>query len=211
MNFDIEKISAIACYRLLIGAVVPRPIAWVSTLSESGVANLAPYSFFTVASCAPPVLAFVQVIPRDNTEKDTLRNLRQTKQCVVNVVSAENAEVMNASCADYPSDISEFDAVGIPFVASHSVSPPGVANAQVRFECTLREIQCIANQPMGGNLILLDVVNIFVDDAVLRDGNIDTMALDAIGRLAGDSYANTRQTFDLARPMLTKPLKKKTP
>ena len=209
MNFDITKISAIACYRLLIGAVVPRPIAWVSTLSKSGVTNLAPFSFFTVASCNPPILAFVQVIPRDNSEKDTLRNLRGTRQCVVNVVSFENAEVMNASCADYPPEISEFDAVGIPFVASHSVSPPGVANAQVRFECTLREIQCLADQPMGGNLILLDVVNIFVDGAVLHDGNIDTMALDAIGRLAGDSYANTRQTFDLARPVLSSVIKVK--
>ena len=195
-----------ACYRLLIGAVVPRPIAWVSTLSEGGVTNLAPFSFFTVASCAPPVLAFAQVNPRDNSDKDTLRNLRETKQCVVNVVGFNNAGVMNASCADYPPEVSEFDAVGIATVASLSVSPPGVANAQVRFECTLREIKCIADQPMGGNLILLDVVNIFVDDAVLRDGNIDTMALDAIGRLAGDSYANTRQTFDLARPVIAKPV-----
>jgi flavin reductase (DIM6/NTAB) family NADH-FMN oxidoreductase RutF len=102
VNFDITEISTIACYRLLIGAVVARPIAWVSTLSESGVTNLAPFSFFTVASCAPPVLAFVQVIPRDNSEKDTLRNLRETRQRVVNVAGFNNAVVMNATCADYP-------------------------------------------------------------------------------------------------------------
>ncbi len=202
MNFDTTKISAADCYRFLVSAVVPRPIAWISTQSAEGITNLAPFSFFTVASCTPPVLAFTQVNPRDLHEKDTLRNLRATRQCVVNVVSDALAEVMNASSGDYPADISEFAAVGIAPAASVMVAPPGVAAAPARFECTLRDIICVSPQPSGGHLILLDVVNIFVSDTVLAGGRIDPDALDAIGKMGRDFYTRTQDTFELVRPKI---------
>ena len=202
MNFDTTKISAVEAYHLLVGAVVPRPIAWVSTLSTDGVANVAPHSFFTVASCAPPVLAFTHVSPRNGHEKDTLRNLRATRQCVVNIVSHQLAEKMNASSGDYPSNVSEFESVGIKQVASARIAPPAVAEAKVRFECTLRDIITVSDLPLGGHLVLLDVVEIFVSDSVLREGRIDAENLDAIARMGGDIYATTRDRFEIKRPKI---------
>lgn len=205
MHFDTAGIAPKHIYQLLVGGVTPRPIAWVSTISANGISNLAPHSFFTVASCAPPVLAFTHVNPQDGHEKDTLRNLRATRQCVINVVDAAHAEVMNASCGDYPHEVSEFEAVGIPSVASRSVVVPGVETAPVRFECGLREIQCISPLPLGGHLILLDVLHIVVDDRVWHDGLIDQQLLDAVGKLGGDRYARTRDQFEMKRPKLDKP------
>ena len=152
MNFDPLNIEATQCYKLMVGSITPRPIAWISSLSSTGVLNLAPYSFFTVASCNPPVLAVTQVNPRDRAAKDTLTNLRATHECVVNIVSEDQAAVMNASCGDYPADVSEFSAVGITSEPSHLVAVAGVKAANVRFECRLREVLTISSLPMGGHM-----------------------------------------------------------
>lgn len=164
MNFDPKLIEATQCYKLMVGSITPRPIAWVSSLSATGVLNLAPYSFFTVASCNPPVLAVTQVNPRDRAAKDTLNNLRATQECVVNIVSEDQSVLMNETCADYASNLSEFAAVGIASEASHAVAVAGVKAAKVRFECRLREVLVISSLPMGGHMMLLDVVNIFVNE-----------------------------------------------
>ena len=202
MNFDPKVIDAQTCYRLLVGSIIPRPIAWISSLSAGGVLNLAPYSFFTVASCNPPVLAVTQVTPRDRAAKDTLNNLRTTGECVVNIVSETLAGVMNATCADYPASTSEFDAVGIAREASHLVAPDGVRDASVRFECWLREIIDVSSLPTGGQLMLLDVVSIYASDSVMINGNVSPQLLDAVGKLGGDLYTSTRERFEMARPVL---------
>lgn len=202
MNFDPKNIEAAASYALLTGSIIPRPIAWVSSLNEDGILNLAPYSFFTVASCNPPVLAVTQVVPRDQTSKHTLDNLQTTSQCVVNIVSEALAEAMNATCANYPRHISEFSAVGIESEASHRVAPAGVKDALVRFECTLRDIIDVSSAPMGGQMMLLDVVNIYVNDLVMISGTISPQLLGAIGKLGGDFYARTQDTFEMTRPVL---------
>lgn len=203
MNFDPSLIEATQCYKLMVGSITPRPIAWVSTKSATGVLNLAPYSFFTVASCNPPVLSVTQVNPRDRAAKDTLTNLRATGECVVNIVSEGQASVMNASCANYPAEISEFSAVGIESVPSQRVLVAGVAAARVRFECRLREVLEVSSLPMGGHVMLLDVVNIFVNESVLVDGQIAPHLINTIGKLGGDLYATTHERFELARPELT--------
>lgn len=190
------------CYQLLVGAIIPRPIAWISTLAANGVSNLAPYSFFTVASCNPPVLCVTQVNPRNRPEKDTLANLRATGECVVNIVSQDQAEAMNASCGDYPPGVSEFVALGIATVASQRVKPPGVLAARVRFECRLRDTLIISPEPMGGSMMLLDVVGIFVDDAIRNQGTIDPALLQAIGKLGGNGYSTTGERFELERPLM---------
>lgn len=201
MYFDSQILSAQENYQLLVGGVVPRPIAWVSTISAAGLTNLAPFSFFTVASCEPPVLVFTHVNPRDGRSKDTLNNLRATGECVVNVVSADLVDVMNASCGDYPPNVSEFTAVGIDDVASVLVAPPGVKQAKVRYECRLREINVISEQPMGGTLIFLDVVGVYMNEDVLStNGNIDQQKIQATGKLGGDYYTGTAEPFLLARP-----------
>ncbi|MET3133747.1 flavin reductase (DIM6/NTAB) family NADH-FMN oxidoreductase RutF [Oxalobacteraceae bacterium GrIS 1.11] len=202
MYFDPLQIDAQSCYHLLVGAVVPRPIAWISTIGADGVANLAPYSFFTVASCAPPVLCVTEVKPRHRPAKDTLSNLRSGSDCVVNIVSAALAETMNATCADYAPQVSEFAALGVAAAASLHVRAAGVAAALVRFECTLRDIVTISPLPTGGTLMLLDVVAIYVNEHVMVDGKISPARLDAIGKLGGDWYSNTRERFALPRPTL---------
>lgn len=157
MHFDTQHLTPQQNYKLLIGGVVPRPIAWVSTMDKDGRHNLAPYSFFTVASCNPPVLLFTQIFSRESTGKpvkDSLRNVRETQECVVNVVSHAQVEQMNATCAGLPHGESEFETAGIASVPSRTVQPLGVADALVRYECTLREVVTIAQQPGGGAMVL---------------------------------------------------------
>ncbi len=200
MYFDTAQTSPRDNYQLLTGAVVPRPIAWVSTLSELGVANLAPYSFFTVASCKPPVLCVVQVNPRNRTEKDTLANLQATRECVVNIVSHVLVDAMNTSCADYPPEVDEFAKAGLEKSLSKAVAAPGVQDALVRFECNLREVKLVGDGPMGGSMMLLDVLGVEVNEAAMRGGLIANDLLDAVGKLTGDGYCTTRSHFELERP-----------
>ncbi len=202
MNFDPLNIDPTYCYKLMVGSITPRPIAWISSLSAVGVLNLAPYSFFTVASCNPPVLAVTQVNPRDRAAKDTLTNLRATQECVVNIVSEELAEIMNASCGDYPPDVSEFLALGIESEASYFVAVAGVKAAKVRFECKLREIIEVSSLPMGGQMMFLDVVNIYVNELILIADQIAPHLLNSVGKLGADWYAKTQDPFEMARPVL---------
>ncbi|WP_028835417.1 MULTISPECIES: flavin reductase family protein [unclassified Pseudoalteromonas] len=202
MFLDLTDNSNHSVYSYLVGGISPRPIAWVSTLSGEGVANIAPYSFFTVASCNPPVLSVTQVNPRDNANKDTLNNLLATKECVVNIVSHSLVEQMNQSCANYPRDVSEFDAANIQRTPSQLVSVPSVAASKVRYECKLREVITISDEPSGGQMMLLDVVGIFLDDTVLVNGYIDPTRLDAVGKMGGDYFSTTKDKFALKRPQL---------
>lgn len=196
-------------YRLLTSGVVPRPIAWVSTRSAEGVDNLAPYSFFTVASVQPPVLAVTQVNPpnrpAERPHKDTLTNLQHSGECVVNVASSAQLELVNASAGEYTPEVSEFDAAGIARVPSVHVAVPGVAEAPVRYECRLRQILPVAANPMGGTLMLLDVVAIHVHPAVEADGEIALALHVTAGKLGGDGYCIARQDAVLVRPVLRKP------
>lgn len=189
-------------YNLLVGGITPRPIAWISTASVDGVSNIAPYSFFTVASVNPPVLSVTQVNPRNNNNKDTLTNLINTKECVVNIVSEQHVEKMNQSCANYPPSISEFAAAGIESVASQFVKPLSVKGSKVRYECTLREVITLSEQPGGGQMMLLNVVGVFIDHSVLIDERIDSQLLATVGKMGGDDFTKTASTFSLKRPVL---------
>lgn len=187
-------------YHHLVHGVVPRPIAWVSTLSKQGISNLAPYSFFGVASVNPPVLTVTAVPARNKLEKDTLANLLETGECVVNVVTEEVLEQMNDSCADYAHNQSEIEALAIATVDSETIEPVGVKAAKVRFECKLRETIDVAKQPAGGVLILLDVLGIYIDDSVASGEQIDGKALKALGKLGANDYSTVNEQITLARP-----------
>jgi flavin reductase (DIM6/NTAB) family NADH-FMN oxidoreductase RutF len=189
-------------YSQLVGGITPRPIAWVSTLSSDGVANIAPYSFFTVASVNPPVLSVTQVNPSAKHNKNTLSNLLDTKECVVNIVSEQQVEQMNQSCANYSPEVSEFDAAHIESTASRLVKPISVKASKVRYECTLREVITISEQSAGGQMMLLDVAGVYIDDEALVDGYIDPVALKSVGKLGGDEFAKTTDIFSLKRPSL---------
>jgi len=189
-------------YSQLVGGITPRPIAWVSTLSRDGVANIAPYSFFTVASVNPPVLSVTQVNPGAKRNKDTLSNLLDTKECVVNIVSEQQLDQMNQSCANYSPEVSEFDAAHIESTASRLVKPISVKASKVRYECTLREVITVSEQSAGGKMMLLDVVGVYIDDEALVDGYIDPVALKSVGKLGGDEFTKTTDIFSLKRPTL---------
>ena len=200
MNFDILDLGNQAKYRLLNGGVTPRPIAWISTRSSKGIDNLAPYSFFTVASCTPPVLMYTQIMPRAGDNKDTLTNLTETGECVVNIVSSDLMDIMNATSASLPMDESEFSHVGVEYSASQKVSPLSVAKSPVRYECTLREILSIGDSAGSGTVVLLDVVSVYVHDNLYSEGIIDQAQIDSVGKMGGDGYYIAAQYTELERP-----------
>lgn len=195
-----SELEALELYQLLTGAIIPRPIAWVSTQNSQGLTNLAPYSFFSVASCNPPILTITNVPSRDVLAKDTLANLLETKECVVNIVPHSQIENMNASCAAYPSDKSEIDEVGIVTEASKEVRVPGIKDVPVRYECTLRETITLSEKPIGGVLILLDVVAIYADDSKFKDGVLQADLLDVVGKLGSNDYCHAKADITLKRP-----------
>ncbi|MCH7335504.1 flavin reductase family protein [Acinetobacter sp. NIPH 2699] len=200
MIFEIAKLETNEIYRLLNGGITPRPIAWISTLSADGVANLAPYSFFNVASCNPPILWYSQVNPRNGKDKDTLRNLIDTNECVVHIVNSQLLEKMNLSCAALPSEQSEFDFAEIESCPSHQVQPLSVKDALIRYECQLREVIQLSSLPSGGTVALLDVKSIYVDDRLWDGVMIDQQQSDSVGRMGGDFYSLTTDLHQLARP-----------
>ena len=201
MFFETTAITALENYRLLVCGINPRPIAWISTQSASGVDNLAPYSFFNVVSCNPPVLMVSHLQPQSGQDKDTLTNLLETRECVVNVVNRALAERMNQTCASLPPEQSEFEFAQVNSCASAQVKPLSVADAPVRYECRLREVSRLSSLPMGGTMILLDVLSIYVADELLLDGGmIKQPLLDTVGKMGGDWYSNTRELFEMKRP-----------
>jgi flavin reductase (DIM6/NTAB) family NADH-FMN oxidoreductase RutF len=206
LRYDPAKDSSADLYRLMIGMVVPRPIAFVSSLDSRGVRNLAPFSFFMACSADPPVVCFVTAhragpLPA----KDTLTNILATKEFVVNIVSEEFAEKMNLTSAEVAPEVDEFALSGLTPLASELVQPPRVAESHAHMECRLRQTLPIVNGAGAANTIIFgDVLRFHVDEAVLF-GKADSYKIDpgklrAIGRMGGPTYASTRDLFDLNRP-----------
>lgn len=200
MFIKTDNIETPNIYQLLTNGVVPRPIAWVSTMSKDGTANLAPYSFFSVASVNPPVLTVTAVPARNKLIKDTLQNVMDTGEAVVHVVTEEFADSMNSSCAGLPADTSEFDMFEIETVASQLVAPPSIAGSKVRYECKLREVVEVTPTPGGGMLIMLDVLGVFVDDTVSEGNKINPAKINVLGKLGGNDYSDTSVKAVLDRP-----------
>ena len=200
MHFDIADLDVQEKYRLLNGGVTPRPIAWISTRSKSGVDNLAPYSFFTVASCNPPVLLYSQVTQRSGIDKDTLQNLKETGECVINIVNTHLLEEMNLTSASINIDESEFDFAGVEHSASNVVTPLSVKQSPVRYECTLREIITLGDLPAGGTLVLLDVKFVYVRDDLYSAEGINQTLIDSVGKMGGDGYSHTSKIVAFNRP-----------
>lgn len=195
-------------YKLMIGAIVPRAIAWVSTISADGQPNLAPFSFFTAVCQAPPTLLFCPgVRGTDGSPKDTLNNIRTTGEFAVNFVTEELAEAMNVTATEVPAHVDEFERAGLTAAPARVVRAPVVAESPIHFECRLQQIVTVSDAPGGGYVVLGEVVHIHVDDRVYRAGNyIDLDAYRPIGRLAGAGYSRVTDTFEMARlpPEITK-------
>ena len=188
-------------YKLMIGVIVPRPIAFVSTVDADGVRNLAPFSYFTACSSNPPVVCFcTSVRSAPSPYKDTLRNVEATGEFVVNIVSEEFAAQMNMCSADVPPQVDEFALSGLTPLKSDLVAPPRVAESKVQMECRLRQIVRVSDQPGGGILVLGEVVRFHVLDELLDGFRIDPDKLNAIGRMGGPTYTRTRDRFEMQRP-----------
>lgn len=200
MIIDPSTVAPLNIYKLLVGAVVPRPIAFVSTISPEGVANLAPFSFFTVASANPPVLVFTTSFREPR--KDTLVNVRATREFVVNIVSEEFADKMNVTSGEYAYGVDEFAMSGLTVAPSDLVRPPRVKESHINMECKLLQTVEVSNQPLGGTLILGEVVRFHLDDSLVDDFRIDPDKLAAVGRMAGNTYTRTRDRFELIRPQI---------
>lgn len=185
-------------YKLLIGSVVPRPIGFVSTISADGVYNLAPFSFFNVVCGNPPVVCFSCGFREP--EKDTVVNVRATGEFVVNIVSEVIAEQMNLTSGEYPHGTDEFRISGLTPASSDLVRPPRVGESPVNMECKLLQILDISTLPLGGSLVIGQVVRFHVNRAMVENFRIDPDQLRAIGRMGGNEYTRTRDRFEMIRP-----------
>jgi flavin reductase (DIM6/NTAB) family NADH-FMN oxidoreductase RutF len=196
-----EDTSPKDLYKLMIGMVVPRPIAWVSTVSEDGTNNLAPYSFFNAISGDPPVVCFAPSRkPAGDNKKDTLRNLEATGVFVVNIVSEHLAEAMNQSAADVPPEVDEFALAGVSVEPATMIQAPMVKEALAKMECRVRQIIPLGDRPTSGILVLGDVLCFHFAEGLVDNFKVDPAMLNAVGRMGGTSYCDTRHRFDLTRP-----------
>ena len=201
MELDFTALTPLEAYRWLASTVTPRPIAWVSTRSREGVDNLAPFSFFQVISDEPPTLMVNVGNRADGSLKDTLRNVQETGELVIQLVGFAQADAMNASSANLAHGQSEFLHCAIATQVSQRVAPLRVLGAPVAFECRVAEIQPYPRQAPSCHLIFAEVLLAHVDDAVLdADGRIDPLKLDLVGRLGGSAYSSTRDIFRMQRP-----------
>ena len=201
MEVNLSTARASAIYQHLIRVIAPRPIAWVSTVSASGVTNLAPFSFFTGVGSRPPSILFCPANRRDGGVKDTLRNILATQEFVINVVPHRLAEAMNLSSAELPSEESEFELTGLEISESTVVRAPGVSSSPIRMECRLLQHLALDDGPGGANIVLGEIVHMHLDDNVLDStGYADPALLDLIGRLGGAAYCRTTELFELPRP-----------
>ena len=203
---DPEVASPADVYKLMIGSIVPRPIAFVSSLSRDGVRNLAPFSFFTAVSANPPVICFSPMIRASvagGAKKDTLNNIESTGEFVVNIVSEDFADRMNLCAGEYPPEVDEFAVSGLTAVPSEVVGPPRVGESRIQFECKLVQVVPVSAKPLGGSLVLGEVVRFHIADELFDNFRIDPDKLGAIGRMGGPSYARTADRFDLQRPVVS--------
>lgn len=198
MELSADAIPPASMYKLLVGSIVPRPIGWISTISKDGVHNLAPFSFFNVASSNPPHVLFCPTQRgTDGGRKDTLHNVRDTGEFVVNIVTQPIAEAMNLTATEFPADVDEFAISGLTVAPAQTVKAPRVLESPIHFECQVAHIIDLG----GGHVVIGRVLHVHVDDRVLiGTDKIDVHALQPIGKLAGNAYTRVTDLFDLIRP-----------
>ena len=207
MDVNASELAYRELYNIVLSSVGPRPIAWVSSLSASGQPNLAPFSFFNCVCMDPPLLAFAPGLRPakkegrvDGVPKDTLRNVRETKEFVVNVVTYDLLQQMNITSGEYDSSVNEFELARLTPQPSKVVRPPRVRESPVSFECTLHQILDFSVAPTSSSLVIGKIVSIHINDAHIKDGKLDRNSLDLVGRMGGLQYTRTTQRFEMVRP-----------
>ncbi len=190
-------------YRLMVGSVVPRPIAWVSSMDLDGVLNLAPFSFFNAVADQPPMIVFAPNGPRPGGgAKDTLANIEKTNEFVVNLCSWELREAMNASSANVDPEVDEFKLAGLTAAPSVHVKTPRVKEAPASLECRfVTRLRLPSSNPdIENNMVIGEVVGIHIDDAIIDDGMIDMAAYRPLARLGYMDYTTVDSVFEMLRP-----------
>ena len=193
-------------HKIMIGSIVPRPIAFVSTKSKDGILNLAPFSYFNGVCSNPPTIMFAPARRGyDGLTKDTLNNIQDTEEFVVNLVSEEISNQMVACSTDFENEVDEFEVSGLTPVDCVKVKPPRVRESKVSFECKLNTIVEIGKAEAGAGFIVVGTIVMFhIDDKVYKEGHIDLRVLNPIGRLAVNTYTRINDTFDIVRQIKPK-------
>ncbi|MEH7381102.1 flavin reductase family protein [Bacillus sp. JJ1533] len=200
LSIDPTSISERENYKFLIGSIIPRPIAFVTTLSEDGVLNGAPFSYFNIVSSNPPMIS-LSIQRSQGEQKDTARNILKNNEFVVHIVDEQNVEEINKTAATLPRNQSEIELTGLTSAESVRISVPGVKEAKVRLECVLEQSLELGgvNSP-GCDFIIGRVVQYHIKDDIYENGRIDPRGLAAVSRLAGANYAKIGEIFEIERP-----------
>lgn len=199
MKIDPANLDYKDSHELLVGAIVPRPIAFVSTVSEDGVFNVAPFSFFTGVCVKPALIGFETAWRRDGQKKDTLRNIEFSREFVVNVVPESMAKAISQAAEEYPSHMSEFKKTGLTPRKADMVKAPMVAESPVNMECRLVQILEFGQAPRRASFIIGEVIRVHVKDEIWVNGQIEMTKLRAIGRLGGQLYCHTTDMFEIEK------------
>ncbi|WP_374964711.1 flavin reductase family protein [Lysinibacillus sp. RS5] len=200
ISIDPTKNTERENYKLLIGSIIPRPIAFVTTKSEQGVINGAPFSFFNIVSSNPPMISLAVQRPQERL-KDTARHIHHQQQFVVHIVDEDNVKQVNETAASLPVTESEIDGAQFTLTDSQRISVPGIKEAKVRMECSLvQTIPLMNGDEQTGDLFIGQVVQFHIDETIYNEGRIDPRELKAVSRLAGSNYAKIGDIFALERP-----------
>lgn len=199
ITFVTEDLEPVEAYKLLTALVVPRPIGWVGSRSDDGVANLAPFSFFNVVCPSPPTVIFAPT-GQPGARKDTLANVERTGVFTLNLVTEDLLDAMNSTAVDAPDDVSEFDVAGLTAVAGDAVAAPYVAEAKATMECRMTQIVDVGRAPMASRVVFGEVVRFHISGALVDGTRIDQDAVHAVGRHAGGAYSIASPLVHRGRP-----------
>lgn len=200
LSFDPRNNTERENYKLLIGSIVPRPIAFVTSLAEDGTINGAPFSYFNIVSANPPTLS-VSVQRNNGIEKDTARNIAEQRNFVIHIVDEENVDQINKTSASFPPNESEVEEAQLTLLSSEVIDTPGIREAKVRLECVLeQQIELGEDGAINTDLIIGKIVRIHLDPSIYDDGKIVYDELNAVSRLAGNDYAKIGEIFTIQRP-----------
>ena len=201
MIYDPKKLTFQQTHKLMIGSIIPRPIAFVATTSNEKINNIAPFSYFNGVCSNPPTIMFAPARRGwDGKEKDTLVNIRDTKEFTINIVSESFAQQMVECSTDYDSKVDEFDISGLNIAKSKKILPPRLKEAKISFECKLNQIVEIGDGKAGSGFIVIGSIVLFhIEDEIITNDKIDVQKLNPIGRLAGDWYTKPTNNFKISR------------